>query len=438
MITQIKIANFRIFNEEVSVRFRPITVLIGKNSAGKSSIVKFLLMLQQSLDAGRSEFLTTDGDKVNLGILTRLKNSISRKRTLSFALTAESVAGQPDESLSPYFKYLNRDFDGKLIYTTGATIRYSSRGAIGRSNYRVQEKQSGEIFFNITRPVLEDSVLWELPRIPESVSSSPSQFGDNADIEETALNRKLQEIEFIQWLAEYGMLNRMRHEIVSMRNLLPVRDDAQQTVIARSRPLDSVGDRGQFALQHLQAMVEANYEQYEFILPHLRQIADIEDVNFVRSRFYSEPIGENRITGAKVLISHFGFGVSQCLPVLIQGAIMAPFTSLMVEQPEAQLHPTAQLALGSYFADLWNNRRVRTIIETHSDNILLRLRRLIANGELSHEDVSVAFFTFDEQNGNMPIIKNLDINEDGSMQAGLPMEFFGADIIESLNLGVGM
>ena len=115
---------------------------------------------------------------------------------------------------------------------------------------------------------------------------------------------------------------------------------------------------------------------------------------------------------------------------------MSPYTSLMVEQPEAQLHPTAQLEMGGFFADLWKKRNVGSIIETHSDNILLRLRRLIAKGTLSYEDVSVAFFTFDEDNGNMPIVKNLDINEDGSMQPGLPMEFFGADVIEGLRLGV--
>ena len=114
---------------------------------------------------------------------------------------------------------------------------------------------------------------------------------------------------------------------------------------------------------------------------------------------------------------------------------MSPHTSLMVEQPEAQLHPTAQLEMGSYFADLCNQRNVGSIIETHSDNILLRLRRLIAMGELSPLDVSVAFFTFDENNRNMPTIKNLDINEDGSMEAGLPLEFFGANVIEGLRLG---
>ena len=154
--------------------------------------------------------------------------------------------------------------------------------------------------------------------------------------------------------------------------------------------------------------------------------------------YMSQAFARSKMTGADVLIADYGFGVSQCLPIFVQGAIMAPHTSLMVEQPEAQLHPTAQLELGSYFADLWNKRQVGSIIETHSSNIVLRLRRLIAKGELSHRDVSVAFFTNDEENKNMPIIKNLDINEDGSMERGLPMEFFAADVIEGLNLGARM
>ncbi len=106
----------------------------------------------------------------------------------------------------------------------------------------------------------------------------------------------------------------------------------------------------------------------------------------------------------------------------------------MVEQPEAQLHPTAQLELGEFFAKLWTQKQVGSIIETHSGNILLRLRRLIARGDLPNQDVSIAFFTIDDES-NMPTIKNLDINKDGSMEQGLPMEFFGADIIEGLQLG---
>ena len=68
MLTELKLSNFRIFDDEVTVRFRPITVLIGRNSSGKSSIIKFLLMLQQSTESGRAQFLTPEGSRVSLGV----------------------------------------------------------------------------------------------------------------------------------------------------------------------------------------------------------------------------------------------------------------------------------------------------------------------------------------------------------------------------------
>ena len=73
MLTELKLSNFRIFDDEVTVRFRPITVLIGRNSSGKSSIIKFLLMLQQSAEYGRSQFLTPEGSRVSLGAFRALE-----------------------------------------------------------------------------------------------------------------------------------------------------------------------------------------------------------------------------------------------------------------------------------------------------------------------------------------------------------------------------
>lgn len=67
MITNISLTNFRGFEEEVSVRIRPITILIGRNSAGKSTVIKFLQMLRQTLESQRDEFFVTDGKYVQLG-----------------------------------------------------------------------------------------------------------------------------------------------------------------------------------------------------------------------------------------------------------------------------------------------------------------------------------------------------------------------------------
>src|SRR5438094_879290 len=82
MITNIALQNFRAFQAEVSVRVRPITVLIGKNSAGKSSLIKFLLMLRQTLESQSDAFFVTDGRHAQLG--TWIDSRHSRAKELSY------------------------------------------------------------------------------------------------------------------------------------------------------------------------------------------------------------------------------------------------------------------------------------------------------------------------------------------------------------------
>ena len=180
----------------------------------------------------------------------------------------------------------------------------------------------------------------------------------------------------------------------------------------------------------------ASKKQYQFLLSHLSKVLGVSDIVFNEQGELAQCIAKNNATGAKTNVANLGFGVSQCLPIFVQGAAMDPCGTLMVEQPEAQIHPTAQLDLATFFADLWIKRKVCSIIETHSANILLRLRSLVAlgpeHGGLSPADVSIAYF--DVQDGQTTV-QNLDVDENGMMQDGLPLEFFGADIEEGFNLG---
>ncbi len=74
-----------------------------------------------------------------------------------------------------------------------------------------------------------------------------------------------------------------------------------------------------------------------------------------------------------------GFGVSQVLPVLVQGFLVPRGGTYVVQQPEIHLHPDAQAVLADFFIYL-ASRGVRTIVETHSEYLLLRLRRRLAEG----------------------------------------------------------
>src|SRR5207253_2834755 len=78
MIEEIEIGNFRAFSKPVTIRLRPITILVGKNSAGKSTLMKFLLMIRQSLESSHAgffvDFFVTEGRHVRLGEFRHLRN----------------------------------------------------------------------------------------------------------------------------------------------------------------------------------------------------------------------------------------------------------------------------------------------------------------------------------------------------------------------------
>jgi hypothetical protein len=104
----------------------------------------------------------------------------------------------------------------------------------------------------------------------------------------------------------------------------------------------------------------------KFIVKHAAAVARLDKVDFSRrlATLVTHITARNMETQAVCSLADFGFGVSQCLPIFIQGAMHFPGQLLVVEQPEAQLHPTAQLEMGSFFAELWNDKKVPSLIET--------------------------------------------------------------------------
>ncbi len=93
-----------------------------------------------------------------------------------------------------------------------------------------------------------------------------------------------------------------------------------------------------------------------------------------------------------------GFGVSQILPILIDGVLFGDDTTTIMEQPEIHLHPKMQAELADFFINVVkrNNNDTkgttrRYVIETHSEYIMKRIRRRIAEGMIAPEDVAIYF-----------------------------------------------
>ena len=92
-----------------------------------------------------------------------------------------------------------------------------------------------------------------------------------------------------------------------------------------------------------------------------------------------------------VNIADIGFGVSQVLPVLVALLVAEPEQLVYLEQPEIHLHPRAQRALADILVEA-ANRGVKVVVETHSSMLLLAVQTLIAKQKIDHNNVAMHWF----------------------------------------------
>jgi hypothetical protein len=112
-----------------------------------------------------------------------------------------------------------------------------------------------------------------------------------------------------------------------------------------------------------------------------------------------------------ISIADVGFGVSQVLPVVVALLLAEPGRLVYVEQPEIHLHPRAQVELAKLLVAA-ANRGVRVVAETHSDLLLLGIRRMIAEGRLNPASVKLHWF---ERGANgVTKVTSRDVDEAGA------------------------
>ena len=428
--------NFRGFEEEVSVRIRPITVLIGRNSAGKSTLIKFLQMLRQTLETQRDEFFITEGKYAQLGSWTTLKNSRSKKRTFEFSIDIET-ADIPATDMQQLWKNVN---ERGVVTETGDRIRLSLdlvKSPVVRESVTATFNISGQVRYTKQFKYGRHGVTGDINGV-EIFRKNTRNLGNTSFLRFSRRTDSLNDL--IDSVATEQFLDRLRHEFTSIRHLSPIREESLRSIQTGNPPPNDVGDRGEYAIPQLVRIFTDDNQQdkADFIARFASQVAEVDNISF-RSQvagLSTQVKARNKRTQAISYLADFGFGVSQCLPLFIQGVMHDPHQLLLVEQPEAQLHPTAQLEIGSFFAEIWREREIPSLIETHSANILLRLRRLVKEEKIKPSEISVAFFSTEERaKGAVATVKNLDIKDDGSLEKGLPLEFFGADVIEAIEMG---
>jgi hypothetical protein len=173
---------------------------------------------------------------------------------------------------------------------------------------------------------------------------------------------------------------------------------------ARSRPTD-VGQRGEKAIEAILAAT-ANGEMRNlrpkahrlpfqgmvaYWLRHLGLIHNfkVEEIAPGSNRWQARVV--TREGSTEVLLTDVGFGVSQVLPVITLLLYVPEGSTVLLEQPEIHLHPLAQAGLADVLVYAATRRRVQVLLESHSEHLLLRLQRRIAEQAIGAGDVKLYF-----------------------------------------------
>jgi predicted ATPase len=143
-----------------------------------------------------------------------------------------------------------------------------------------------------------------------------------------------------------------------------------------------------------------------------------------------------------------GFGISQILPVIVQGFLSLDDSLTMIEQPEIHLHPKMQAELADLFIDIVNGATIQKggifskkqkespqkylLIETHSEYLLHRLRRRMSEGKISSQDVAIYFIAPPRDKNSSAKIQEKDVSPDGSFD--WPQDFYEDELKKDKNL----
>ena len=202
----------------------------------------------------------------------------------------------------------------------------------------------------------------------------------------------------------------------------PVRSQPQRTYDPRRLSVDPLGEYVPTYLAQLSQRDETAWKRLKLKLEQFGNSAGLFDEIRVRrlGRTDVDPFqiqvrkyGENRLGPFRNLVD-VGYGVSQILPVALELLRQGASRTLLLQQPEVHLHPSAQAALGSLLCDTIANEKSRNprqiVVETHSDFIVDRVRMAIADpaNSLTPDDVSLVFFERQGLDANVHSIRMTD------------------------------
>lgn len=448
---EIRWRNFRSLEDTGWLQIKPLTVVIGANASGKTSLVAPLLILKQTLNSVQPAVaLKTQGSLFNAGDFQNLIFAHHTDRELGLSIRFHhhelSEDGSPknpeppghyppgaldlgfvaagDDGSAAFKSFIVRDVYGRPMLRRTRSVRgsYSLVGAVApktESDFLKAAIQAKPEHFLFT----PNGVFKEMARrrrqkqAHTEAAHEPAAFELDEEAEEYLATLSYTQQPISSLLADLAYIGPLRER---PRRLYETTGE---------RPSD-VGVRGENAPEIIfrqgdgstLGLINQWIRRFEFG-PGLacRKLCD---------GAFGLTLKQTRST-PEVNCADTGFGLSQILPLIVQGAYATEGSLLIAEQPEIHLNPRCQTTLADLFVDM-TNRGQGVLLETHSEHLLLRLRRLIAEKSINANDVAIYFVEKKQQTSK---IRRVPVDSKGHIEGkDWPSEFFGESLSEALAL----
>ena len=436
MLNRLKIENFKAWRH-ADLQFGKVTGLFGTNSAGKSSILQLLLLLKQTANAtDRGLVLDLGGpaDVVSLGTFKDVVHQHDEQNHMSWLL--EWTLSENLVIHDPMQPRGNPLFEADLLETQCEVglrqARLWARELAYRFDgveFKLQPKPGLETKFELSTDSQHFSFIrtqgrpWPLPR-PVKTHLFPNEartFFQNAS-----------------FLGDFEL----QYEILmdSIYYLGPLREYPRREYHWSGSAAADVGERGEWTINAILAatrdgeMRSLGYRKrrkpfQEMIAYWLSKLGLIHEFRLEEiaegSNLYQAMV-KTASPGVTTTLTDVGFGVSQVLPAVVLLYHVPEGSTVLMEQPEIHLHPAVQSGLADVMLNVAKARNVQVIVESHSEHLMRRLQRRVAEEKATSEDVKLYFVSTDR---GVAHVSDLDLNEWGEIK-NWPENFFGDEMGE--------
>ncbi|MFT4925062.1 MAG: putative ATPase [Phenylobacterium sp.] len=465
MLSSIQLKNFKSFKNLDDLKIKPITVLCGTNSCGKSSILQSLLLLKQNKESGNpNQSILLNGKYLNVGDIENIIYGHDKNTTMSltyeYEFTREELFASIGDTQIEGMQFLSmlsvpmdiiemRDTTYKLSFTVESKASQQKKGHINVADIHRYEASitimtgDNELipggYVQVENIESGCKLNWSGLRSDFFESESFCLLGEVEGIvvefENLLPDIKYNDEELADKIPNgvstfFRAIDHFLRTVNSAYSYLgPLREGPQRRYIYENEVLE-IGAKGENAAYIYQTEQQTAvtdhcfydgdndlfYKEKELTLKQsLAHWLELMNIKGFGPDFQSEIIrlnmNANSSNDTRVNIADVGFGVSQIFPILLEGLRMKKNGTLILEQPEIHLHPALQMQMADYFISLALSQK-NVLVETHSDHVVNRLvRRIVEDGEHNLSEMVAIYFVSSGEDGSTIEEVKIDSNK---------------------------